>query len=336
MAPSRVVESGQDATGVSVNEKQQKQQQLTPAQATRLLARRNKITSTAGLAPGYLQANLLVLPGEYASHFADLCARNPVPCPILGITPRGDPHQIIPGDCIREVDSLTEAGDEELLKLAKTSPNGVPSGSDSTETTEETSTVPGFDIRTDIPSYKVFHGGKHVSTQRDILSEWGPSHVGFLIGCSYSFEDGLLAAGFSLRHHEQGTIVPMYKTNIPVLPAGVFHGSKFIVSMRPFRAEDVEKVREVTRPYLPTHGEPVAWGWEGAKEIGIRDVDSPDFGDRAEMKEGEVPVFWGCGVTPQMIVEAAGSRVEGVVMSHDPGHMLITDLTVEDLARLRK
>lgn len=86
----------------------------------------------------------------------------------------------------------------------------------------------------------------------------------------------------------------MYKTNIPILPAGVFTGAKFIVSMRPYKAHEIEKVREVTRPFLSTHGEPVAWGWDGAKEIGIRDVMSPDFGDPQVMEEGDVPVFWVC------------------------------------------
>ena len=62
--------------------------------------------------------------------------------------------------------------------------------------------------------------------------------------------------------------------------------------MRPYRPEQVDRVREVTRPYLSTHGEPVAWGWDGAKELGILDVDSPDFGDAQVFEDGDVPVFW--------------------------------------------
>src|SRR3954469_18031783 len=40
-------------------------------------------TPTSGLAPTYLQANLIVLPSQYAEDFVQLCKRNPVPCPLL-------------------------------------------------------------------------------------------------------------------------------------------------------------------------------------------------------------------------------------------------------------
>jgi uncharacterized protein YcsI (UPF0317 family) len=62
--------------------------------------------------------------------------------------------------------------------------------------------------------------------------------------------------------------------------------------MRPYRPEQVDRVREVTRPYLSTHGEPVAWGWEGAKQLGIKEIKKPDFGEPQIFEEGEVPVFW--------------------------------------------
>lgn len=38
----------------------------------------------------------------------------------------------------------------------------------------------------------------------------------------------------------------------------VFKGNT-VVSMRPYKPEDVERVRDITRPYLETHGEPIAW-----------------------------------------------------------------------------
>jgi hypothetical protein len=38
----------------------------------------------------------------------------------------------------------------------------------------------------------------------------------------------------------------------------VFHGNT-VVSMRPYKPEDVERVRDITRPYLEAHGEPIAW-----------------------------------------------------------------------------
>ncbi|KAJ9209954.1 hypothetical protein DTO166G4_8426 [Paecilomyces variotii] len=274
-------------------------QSTSPAHEARLLSRNNLITNTSGLAPNYLQANLLVLPSKYAQDFHDLCLRNPVPCPLLGITSSpGDPRTITPSQCIQ--------------------------------------TPHDFDIRTDFPRYRIYKNGKCISTSvPSLLDVWTPNHVGFLIGCSFSFEDALTAAGLQPRHQKTNTIVAMYKTNIPILPAGVFTGAKAIVSMRPYKEHEVERVRDVTRPFLSTHGEPVAWGWEGAREIGIRDVHQPDFGQKQVFEDGDVPVFWACGVTPQMVVEAAGDKIDGLVFAHEPGHMLVTDWTTEDLDKLR-
>ncbi|KAI2695814.1 hypothetical protein DTO013E5_6191 [Penicillium roqueforti] len=127
----------------------------------------------------------------------------------------------------------------------------------------------------------------------------------------------------------------MYRSNIPLLPAGIFTGGHCIVSMRPYRPEQIERVRDVTRAYLSTHGEPVAWGWDGAQQLGILDVAKPDFGEQQMFEEGEVPVFWACGVTPQIAVEAAGDKIKGLVFAHEPGHMLVTDWTAEDLQKLK-
>ncbi|KAJ6070971.1 hypothetical protein N7467_012290 [Penicillium canescens] len=270
---------------------------MSDSQEARLLCRRNQLTNTAGVAPGYLQANLLVLPAKYATDFHDLCLRNPVPCPLLGVTAvPGDPKSIRPSQCIKSKD---------------------------------------FDIRTDFPRYRVYSSGKHIDSRCDLLDAWTDDHVGFLIGCSFSFEDALTAAGLPPRHQKTGTIVAMYRSNIPLLPAGVFTGGNYIVSMRPYRPEQIERVREITRLYRSTHGEPVAWGWDGAKQLGISDVDKPDFGEAQRFEEGEVPVFWACGVTPQIAVEAASSKIDGLVFAHEPGHMLITDWTSEDLQSLK-
>ncbi|KAJ5104294.1 hypothetical protein NUU61_001641 [Penicillium alfredii] len=267
------------------------------AHEARLLCRQNRLTNTAGIAPGYLQANLLVLPARYAADFHDLCLRNPVSCPLLGMTAvPGDPHTIQPTRCIQSTD---------------------------------------FDIRTDFPRYRVYRSGTYIGSCEDLRDSWSPEHVGFLIGCSFSFEDALVAAGLSPRHHKTGSIVAMYRSKIPLLPAGIFTDAQCIVSMRPYRPEQIDRVREVTRPFLSTHGEPVAWGWEGAKQLGIFDIEKPDFGQPQLFEEGEIPVFWACGVTPQMAVEAAGNRVDGLVFAHEPGHMLLTDWTVDDLQHLK-
>ena len=81
-------------------------------------------------------------------------------------------------------------------------------------------------------------------------------------------------------------------TDSKLLPAGRFTGACHVVSMRPYRPEQVEKVRAVTRPFLETHGEPIAWGWEAMDELGIKDINKPEFGDAVTFREGEVPVFW--------------------------------------------
>lgn len=224
------------------------------AQEARLLCRSNHLTNTSGVAPDYLQANLLALPTKYARDFHDLCLRNPVACPLLGITSiPGDPHRTKPAGCIQ---------------------------------------TPDFDLRTDFPRYRVYRHGKPLSSRADLLDVWTPDHVGFLIGCSFSFEDALVAAGLPPRHQRTGSVVAMFRSAIPLLPAGVFTGARCIVSMRPYRPEQIERVREVTRPFLATHGEPVAWGWEAAKQLGIGDVNRPDFGDPQVFEDGEVPVFW--------------------------------------------
>ncbi|KAL0571832.1 hypothetical protein V5O48_010128 [Marasmius crinis-equi] len=184
------------------------------------------------------------------------------------------------------------------------------------------------DIRTDLPRYNVCKDGKLVETKTDIIEEWKEDSVAFLIGCSYSFEAALSDKNLKPRHTELKRNVPMYRTSVPLMAAGVFSG-RMIVSMRPYPTESLEAVREITRPYIRAHGEPVAWGTKGARTLGIEDPDGdhPDFGDPTEIREGEIPVYWGCGVTPQQVVIDSG--IEGVVVSHAPGHMLVLDQLVK-------
>ena len=56
--------------------------------------------------------------------------------------------------------------------------------------------------------------------------------------------------------------------------------------------------------------------------IGVRDIMHPEFGDPVEIRDGEVPVFWACGVTPQSIVM---NSKPPFAITHAPGCMLITD-----------
>jgi len=194
-----------------------------------------------------------------------------------------------------------------------------------------------FDLRTDIPRYNIYSAGKLIHANELSLADvWDEtSHVAFLIGCSFSFDGALADAGLTPRHVEKQCNVSMYTTTQRLKPAGIFTDATYVVSMRPYRLEDVETVRSIARRYSEMHGEPIGLGWEAVEVLGIKDLSNPDFGDPVEIMEGEVPVFWGCGVTPQNAVMRAGDQVKGTVMSHSPGHMLICDVREEEYSRWR-
>jgi len=79
------------------------------------------------------------------------------------------------------------------------------------------------------------------------------------------------------------------------------------------------------------HGEPIAWGWEGVERLGIRDIKKPEWGLPVEFEGDEVPVFWGCGVTPQNCLLEMGGEIEGNIIAHYPGGMLVCDLREEEV-----
>jgi len=61
--------------------------------AIRLAARAQRITGqTAGLAPGFVQGNLVVLPNDLADEFLRFCQQNPRPCPLIAVSEPGDPR----------------------------------------------------------------------------------------------------------------------------------------------------------------------------------------------------------------------------------------------------
>jgi uncharacterized protein YcsI (UPF0317 family) len=244
--------------------------------ALRAAMRRGQLTGpTAGLAPGFTQANLVALPEADAFDFLRFCVRNPKPCPVLEVTDPGSP--------------------------------------------EPASLAPGADLRSDLPRYRVWRDGELVDEPTDAAGHWGEDLVGFLIGCSFTFERALLAEGLPVRHLEQGVNVPMYRTSRPCQAAGRFSGP-LVVSMRPMRPEQAIRATQVTSRYASVHGAPVHVGDPG--ELGIADLGAPDYGEPVEVRDGEVPVFWACGVTPQAV--AAASR-PALMITHAPGHMFITD-----------
>ena len=231
---------------------------------------------TAGLAPGYIQTNLVILPSIFANDFQIFCQKNPKPCPLLEITE--------PGSC-------------ELHKLAF-----------------------NVDIRTDLPKYRIYQKGKLIEETTDISRWWRNDLVSFFLGCSFSFEEALRKVHLPVRHIEEKKNVPMYISNIPCQPSKLFRGN-IVVTMRPFKPEQVQRVREITFPYSFSHGEPIHAG--DPVDIGIDHLENPDFGEAVTLHENEIPIFWACGVTSQIAILNSGIEL---AITHSPGCMFISDI----------
>src|SRR2546430_4304129 len=138
--------------------------------AARLACRAGSTTTTAGVANGFVQGNLAILPEKLAASFHRFCQLNPKPCPIIGMSDVGDPR--------------------------------IPSlGID-------------LDIRTDLPRYRVWRDGEVVEEPTDITAHWRDDLVAFVLGCSFSFEEALMADHLPVRHTEPNVRVPVYPTHI--------------------------------------------------------------------------------------------------------------------------
>lgn len=255
---------------------------MEPVQVRQLIREGKIDTPTTGMCSGYAQGNLVVLPQALAYDFLLFCQRNPKACPLL---------------------EVSDGGSRTFPVFGR-----------------------GSDIAKDIPRYFVYENGVKTGEYTDVSAFFdkfeseGERLVSFLIGCSFSFETDLLQAGIPVRQIEEGVNVPMYKTNIPCTPAGVFSGN-MVVSMRPIPHSLVPAAAAITAAMPRVHGAPVQIGCPEA--IGIADISRPDFGDMVTIREGEVPVFWPCGVTPQNVVMNVKPPF---VITHAPGHMFITDV----------
>ena len=247
---------------------------------------RNKIRQgqwnrpTTGLAPGYVQANLVMLPKNVAFDFLLFCVRNPKPCPLL-----------------------------DVLEPGQTEPQ----------------IAPGADLRTDLPRYRIYEKGLLIREVEEIKDIFQKDLVSFLLGCSFSFENALIGAGLPVRNIEEGKNVSMYISNRSCIPAGPF-SCPLVVSMRPMKPEEAIRASQVTTRFHLTHGAPVHLG--SPHEIGIEDLNHPDFGDPVTIRPDEIPVFWACGVTSQLAVISASLPL---VITHCPGHMFVSDLKDEHL-----
>lgn len=183
-----------------------------------------------------------------------------------------------------------------------------------------------IDIRSDLPGYKVFENGVLINEIPDITDYWRDDLVTFMLGCSFSFEEALISDGLDVRNISENRNVPMYRTNIACQTAGRFSGN-IVVSMRPFLASDAIRAVQICTRFPAVHGAPVHLG--DPSLIGIADINQTDFGDAVTIKGNEIPVFWACGVTPQVAIEQARPPF---CITHSPGCMLVTDLLNSRLA----
>ncbi len=177
-----------------------------------------------------------------------------------------------------------------------------------------------IDIRTDVSKYRVFRNGTLSEEISDLTQVWSDDLVTVALGCSFTFENALLRNGIPVRHIETGKNVPMYRSNIDLVPAGRFRG-QMVVTMRPIPEEQITEAKTISGRYPQAHGAPIAVG--DPAQIGISDLARPDWGDAVEIRPGEVPVYWACGVTPQNVLLDAGLPI---CITHSPGHMLIADV----------
>ena len=181
----------------------------------------------------------------------------------------------------------------------------------------------GLDVRSDLPGYRVFRHGEPSDRLTDIGALWRDDFVAFVLGCSFSFEHALIRAGIPVRHIEAGDNVPMFITALETEPAAPF-GGPLVVTLRAFRPADAIRAITLSERYPIAHGAPVHIG--DPAQIGITDLARPDFGDPPVIEPGDMLVFWACGVTPQLAIRRAAPEI---AITHDPGHMLVTDLIAE-------
>lgn len=253
---------------------------MSPAQLRERIRTGEWKAPTSGMASGYVQANLVMVPRQDAFNFLLFCVRNPKPCPILDVL---------------------EAG------------------------VFEPRIAPGADLRRDLPRYRIFREGELKEEVHHVMEHFSKDTVSFLLGCSFSFENAMLAAGLPIRNIDEGKNVSMYITNRPCAPAGPF-SAPLVVTMRPMTPEQAVRAVQITTRFHLTHGAPVHIG--DPKEMGIEDLNRPDFGDPVAVRSDEIPVFWACGVTSTL---AATSTPLPLVITHAPGHMFVSDLKDEEM-----
>jgi len=260
----------------------QELKKIKPEQLRPYIRRQEFKDHTVGIAEGYTQANLVILPQRYALDFMVFCQRNPKPCPVL---------------------EVTEIGVSKLKYLAQEA-----------------------DLKTDLPQYRVFKNGECVDEPYDISRYWRDDFVGFLLGCSASLDHALVSSNIRVKHMEKMVVPSVYITNIQCAPAGPFKG-RLVATLRPIKKNELNRVIQLCSRYPLSHGSPVHFG--NPKEIGIDDIKKVNWGNPCEIEADEIPVFWACGVTPQVICLNAKPEI---AITHYPGKLFVADQLMAETA----
>ena len=239
-------------------------------------ARSGTPVMTSGLAPGFLQGNLAIVPAEWADELVAFCRANPGPLPLMAVGQPGDPF-------------LPALGVD-------------------------------VDVRRDLGGYQLWLDGRLQDEPSDLMPHWRDDDVALILGCWFSQEAQLAAAGVRMRHIELGIQGGLFRTNVPCVPTGRLRGH-IVVSARPFADTDVARVAELCGRLPLAHGAPMHRGH--AQALGIADVSRPDFGEPLTPLNGETLLFWGCGLTATEALREAGVPR---FITHRPGCMLVTDL----------
>ncbi|HMD03384.1 MAG TPA: DUF1445 domain-containing protein, partial [Candidatus Baltobacteraceae bacterium] len=200
---------------------------------------------------------------------------------------RGPTAAAAPGYVQANLVALSAEYADEFRSLCARNPVACPLLDELPPGVTATQLAAGADLRVDVPAYRLYRDGELKARSTDGRELWRDDLSVFLIGCSFTFEWALTRARLPPRHVQLGTNVPMYRTNVPLAPAGRLRGH-LIVSMRPYLPADLDRVKAVTRPFSEAHGEPF---WAGnPHELGIADLSAPDEGDAVPFEPGELPV----------------------------------------------
>ncbi|XP_021259638.1 UPF0317 protein C14orf159 homolog, mitochondrial isoform X2 [Numida meleagris] len=248
------------------------------------------ISNISGMAEGYEQANVVILHKSLADDFEKFCHANSGPLPLL--------YRSKPGEWKRP--SLSS--DSDIRKYDK-------------------AVVTSYFTGTDCLQYRKYEYGAFTGSLKSLkdYSEQLKDMVAFYLGCSFSFEKALQAAGIPVRNVEQKCNVSTYKTAVPCYSISTFC-CNLVVTMRPIPESKLEAAVLATSELKETHGAPIHMGDPGL--LGIQDLSKPDYGDPLHLHPGDIPVFWPCGLTG---IEAAINCRSPLVFTHSSGCMFITD-----------